>query len=192
MAKRPELTLIQGDRQQSARWLDFPQTIVAKSPHDPYKACVFRVSRVDAMKAAGKARRNPAFAFWSMVLGLPPPVNAVRPELNLSRLDQAVACFEGIKRPIAEDEVGRHMVAYILNPRIFYAFDVRKSLACVAAAHEVPGDLVFVVHAKLDVPCDMSSGGIVGAVTHWGFVENDPANPSLPIDWNSRYDRRLW
>jgi hypothetical protein len=132
------------------------------------------------------------FEFWSIIVGVPPPVNAVRAVLGLTQLSQAHACFRGIERPLAEDDNGDNVLAYVLNPRLFYAFDAREAMASVASPCEVPDGFVFVVYARLDVPCSEGVGGIIGALTHWGFVEADPAAPGLPIHWEVRYKKRLW
>jgi hypothetical protein len=64
-------------------------------------------------------------------------------------------------------------------------------MVSVALKVAVPQDVVFVVYIRLN-----NLGGkhetVVGTVTHWGFVEADPNDPMLPIDYSSRYYTRLW
>src|SRR5690606_12714434 len=95
-----------------------------------------------------------------------PPVSG-----ELSRLADAHACFKGIKRPIAEDNDGDNMVAYVLAPTVFYAYE--PSMACVAKKRWVPEGFVFVVYVRLDEPCETSPSEVKGVVTHWQFVECD-------------------
>ncbi len=191
MANGPIRAVIQGGREKMTAWLDFPRTVIARSPQGG-GACLLRVSRRDAEKAAMRGRRQPVFDFWAVIMGEPPPVNAVRAVLPLCRIDQAHACFQGIQRPLAEDDIGENVVSYILKPRNFYRFEASQAMACVATPFEVPADLVFVAYARLDVPYEPTIGGIVGTLTHWSFVESDPADAMLPVDWNTRYKRRLW
>lgn len=190
---RPTLTVLDGGAEPNPRWLDLPATLVAKSPHDPTDACVYRVSRRDIIKAARQGRRQPVFDFWSIIAGQPPPVNNVRAVLPLIRLDQAHACFRGANRPLAEDDTAADCVAYVLKPRNFYRFDIKQAMSCVAWPCEVPSDLVFMVYARLDVPCaEPAAGGIIGVLNHWKFVETDPDDASLPVDWQTRFTTRLW
>lgn len=191
--KKPTLAILDGDAEPNPRWLDLPATIIAKSPHDQLDACVYRVSRADIVKAARQRRRQPIFDFWSIIAGVPPPINNVRGVLPLMRLDQAHACFRGANRPLAEDDNAADCVAYALKPRFFYRFDIKQAMSCVAWSCEVPEDLVFMVYARLDVPCEApAAGGIIGVLSHWKFVETDPADSSLPVDWQSRFRTRLW
>lgn len=190
--KRPRLTVISGDARPSSRWLDFPQSVVARSPFDKLDACLLRVSRADVVKAATQGRRQPAFDFWSVIAGQPPPVNNVRPVLPLMRLDEAHACFRGIKRPLAEDNDGHEVVAYVSKPLKFYYYDVRMAMSSLASPGEVPNDLVFISYARLDAQREPEGSGYVGVLTHWAFVECAPDDNMLPVDHETRYMRRLW
>lgn len=194
MAK-PTLNVIQGAWVAAPNWLDFPSTVVARSPFRREQACAFRIAKEDAVKAAKARRREAAFNLWSVILGEPPRVPLVEPfnaaaAVGLSRLDDAHACFEGLRRPCAEDTTSERMVAYILKPRFFYEY--RPHPACVAYKAEVPADLVFAAYVKLDVPCGASGHPVKGVLTHWQFVEANDSDPLLPREANSRYDRRLW
>ena len=195
MAK-PTLRIIHGDGGVCPPWLDFPPTVVARSPFDKGAICRFRMSREDAMKAAAAHRRQPIWELWSIVLGEPPPVPNVKTwglnvpaEEGLITLVEAHACFRGICRALAEDDNGENVVAYILKPRFFYGYVT--NLVSTAVKHATPEGLLFAVYARLDMPWD-AQGATVGVVTHGGFVESDPANPLLPEDHASRYTERLW
>jgi hypothetical protein len=162
---------------------------------DRNQACQFRISKEDTVKAAKARRREPAFELWSVLLGIPPKINLVTQfnqdaGVGLSRLIDAHACFQGIKRPLAEDGNGEKLLAYILKPAHFYEF--RPHPACVAYKADVHADLVFVAYAKLDEPCGPDGHPIKGVLTHWQFVESATENPELPIEFDTRYDRRLW
>jgi hypothetical protein len=196
MAKKPNLQVIQGDVRPCTAWLDFPATVVARSPFDKGQTCRLRLSRADAMKAAEAYRLQPIWETWSVVVGEPPPVPNVKSwgvnvpaEEGLTELVEAHACFRGIRRAIAEDDNGDHMVAYILKPRFFY--EHATNMVCAAAKRATPAGLVYVAYARLDEPHDPNST-TVGVVTHGGFVEVDSNDPLLPVDHDSRYVQRLW
>jgi hypothetical protein len=108
---------------------------------------------------------------------------------ELTKLANAHACFRGIERPLAEDNDGRDVVAYILRPRNFYAYD--PNMVSQAIKIPAPSDLVFVAYARLLTRDDMPAGSL-GVLTHWGFVEAERTDPLLPVNHNSRYRTRLW
>jgi hypothetical protein len=195
MAK-PTLNVIQGTAGRGTVWLDFPATVVARSPFERSQTCRLRISREDATKAARAHRLQPIWEFWSIVIGEPPPVPNVRTwgvnvpsEEGLTTLVEAHACFLGIRRALAEDDDGDNVVAYVLKPRFFY--ERATNLVCAAAKRATPEGLVYAVHARLDVPHN-SQGSAVGVVTHGGFVAVDANDPLLPEDHASRYKTELW
>ena len=176
-------------------WLQFPSTIPAPSPFDRNRLCKLRLSTNDVRKAARAGRRQPAFELWSGVIGCPPPVPGVDRRnspgpLDLSPLIGAHACFRGIERPLAEDDDGSNVIAYVLRPRFFYEYD--PNMVNLALRVPVPRDLVFVTYARL-LEQDGEGDEPVGVITHWGFVEADPkTNLRLPINSATRYRERLW
>lgn len=175
-------------------WLQIPTSVHARSPFDPNSLCKLELSTNDARRAARVGRRQPVFELWSGVIGRPPPVPGVEqrnnPEPNdLISLIQAHACFRGIERPLAEDDDGTNVVAYVLRPRFFYEYD--PNMVSLALRVPVPRDLVFVTYARL-LKLTSEPGEPLGVVTHWGFVEADPKNLRLPINSATRYREQLW
>jgi hypothetical protein len=176
-------------------WLRFPRSVHVPSPFDRLTLCSLGVSLNDTLKAARAGRRQPAFDLWSMVLGNPPPVPGVNHRNDLipgplTSIAEAHACFHGIERPLAEDDDGSDMVAYVLRPRFFYEYD--PNMVSVALKVPVPRDVVFVVYARLCDAKSIAASGHTGVITHWGFVEADSADPKLPVNHKSRYRARLW
>jgi hypothetical protein len=198
--KRPVLMIVQGGATVASPWLDFPATIGAPSPFDKTCLCSFRIGREDTLKAARAGRRQPAFQLWSVVIGKAPPVPNVTWHKNfpsdagLTRLGEAHACFKGLQRPLAEDDDGSSVLAYILKPRFYYAFDsgYDGAMVCVARKLVAADDLVFAAYIRLDEPCGGAGISPKGVLTHWGFVEADANDPELPVNYRSRYEKRLW
>jgi len=182
--------LITGDWVQSSDWLNFPAELRARAPEERGQFCKVRVSKTDVIKAAGARRRQPAFDFWSMLAGKAPPLphQEAEPDSELTRLSDAVACFQGIRRPIAEDGEGAGYLIYILNPRWFYVYDLRPPVV-ICRKERVPDDLVFAAYVRLDEP---SNGVNRGVLTHWQFVEAHHVKRQLPMDFGDRYERRWW
>src|SRR5262245_2815634 len=103
---KPTLNVVEGGWVTSPRWLDFPDTITARSPFFRLDTCTLRVSRAFVEKAAGLRRRTPAYVLWSALFGIPPPVphHIENAEADLMRLSEAHACFSGLGRPCGDDE----------------------------------------------------------------------------------------
>jgi hypothetical protein len=176
------------------KWVELPERITAPSPEDKTIPCIFRLATLDTMKMARAGRRQLILELWGVVLGVPPPVPGVerrnrRTAGDLVCLNDAHALFRGIKRPLAEDDKGADVLAYVLKPQWFYEWD--PDMVSVALKVSVPKDLVYVTYARLDGEKD-GPGGVRGTVTHWGFVEADSANPDLPVDFSARYGKRVW
>ena len=190
----PRLRVIEGGGVQAREWLEFPRTLLAKSPHDPAKRAHFRVSKEAVAKGAKVGLRQPIFDFWSGLRGVPPPVPNVASlgvtSEGLSKLVDAHACFCGIRRPLAEDDAGDHVLAYVLRPK--YLFQYEPGMVCVVKRREIPAGLVLVAYVRLDEPCAVGPPDIKGVLTHWQFVQADARDPSLPVDHENRYIRRLW
>jgi len=131
---------------------------------------------------------------WSIILGVEPPVIGCKHRNRkiageLTRLSDAHALFKGIQRPLADDDDGSQILAYVLKPKFMY--ENNPDMVSVALKIAVPQDVVFVVYVRLNKASD-GPDGARGTVTHWHFVEADPAFPTLPVDFSSRYHTRLW
>lgn len=189
--KLPSLKVIAGGGLIGTPWTDFPDVVQARSPADRDQHVLFRVARTDIEKALRANRRQPAFDMWSALFGCPPPVpNVETPKAGLTSLMDAHACFEGVRRPWAEDDNGERCLAYILKPEFLYRYE--PSLVRVAKMVAVPGDLVYVAHIRLDLPHEAQPPATRGVFTHGAWVEVDPNDPLLPMDHASRYTARRW
>lgn len=182
-------------RNAHGEWLRFPNSVRAPSPFDQLTLCTLKISHHDTCRAARAGRRQPAFDLWGVVLGNPPPVPGIDARNDplpgpLTSIAEAHACFRGIERPLAEDDDGWDVVAYILRPRFFYEYD--PNMVSVALKVPVPRGVVFVVYARLANEKDVVASGVSGVITHWDFVEADSADPKLPVNHSSRYRERLW
>ena len=178
------------------KWLTFPDYILAPSPEDPRIQVRFRLDPEYAVSSAADNRRTPAFELWSQVIGEPPRVINIRrqalgdPAAGLLSLRQSHACFSGIRRPIREDGGGECVLSYVTKPQ--YSFKSVVDMVTPAEKYAFPSDLVFIICVKLDTP--YLDGSVIpeGVITHWGSAEADVNDPSLPADFERRFERRLW
>lgn len=176
-------------------WLDFPATVQAPSPEDRAVFCDFRLGSADAVTTARTGRRQPTFEMWSIILGVEPPVIGCsrrnkKIQGKLTKLSDAHALFQGIERPLADDDDGSQVLAYVLKPQ--YMYENNPDMVSVALKVAVPQDVVFVVYARLNKANGEGHGVTRGTVTHWHFVEADPAARMLPVDYFTRYRTQLW
>lgn len=188
------LNVIDGDWLAPPEWLTFPKVVKARSPLDKAALCEFRVSHGDLFKAAGLRRRQPAYDFWSSIVGRVPPVPGsdkltIESANALTTLQDANACFRGIQRPCGEHDDGAGYIAYALKPKVMFACDLRPPIVQLNRL-EVPPDLVFMAFARLDVSSEPATN--MGVLTHWQFVDADEIDPNLPVDHQNRFAERLW
>lgn len=182
--------IFQGRWVASPEWLNFPDTIRARSPFDKTKSCQMQLGRRDLIRAAEAHRRQIAYALWSTLLGKAPPVphHLVDANSGLTRLEDAHACFMGVKRPVSDDDSGDRMVAYVLKPTFQFVFEFLPPIV-FARKMPVPPDLVFVAFAHLDKIEDR--GSTMGVLTHWQLIDADSTG-MLPVGHSARYNMRLW
>jgi hypothetical protein len=177
-------------------WADLPQLIDAPSPYDKSTVCRLRTASFDALKGARAGRRDPMMTYWSIIMGMTPPGVALREDdielatpNNFISINDAHACFQGLRRPVADDQSGQTMVAYILKPRLAYGYHY---VSAEAGIYIVPRNVVFAAYARLDWPIELRPTAIAGVLTHWEFVPADQTDTMLPDDWADRYDTRRW
>lgn len=162
----------------------------------------YRVASGDLKKHIEIGRRQPIMDLWWHVHGEVPPLPGASRYSSLVT-DQPVglhnshACFRGIMRPVAEDDQGLDHVAFISKPTIGFKFV--PSMSCLIEPYDIPSDLVFVTYVRLDFPegrAYQSRNGHLpitnGVITHWQLVESDPEHRGFPIDYKTRFRRRMW
>lgn len=202
-AQASHLSVIEGGGQPPSKLLDVPSYVLGRSPVDKQSPIGYRLSTQDIRKALSKNRRQPAYDMWACVVGQIPPqtgASLVLPDGGtavLQGVGNAYACFRGILRPLANDGDGFDVFAFVHNPRYTYKYE--PSMGSCVKLVEVPNDLVYVTHMKLDYPEGRPYGKdwlekapVQGIITHGGFVEVDPGDPSLPVNYASRFRKRMW
>lgn len=198
-----KLELIQGGGFSPPSWRDIPSTVLARSIANRELVAFYRVAQDDVQKALAVNRRQPLLDLWSAVVGEIPPFpnakskwGAQAKRLPLVAMADAHACFRGLKRPMGNDDRGFDCYAFVSKPTHRFAYE--PSLSCCLKLIDVPADLVHITYVRCDQPLRRSrasengSAASVGVVTHWHFVEADPADALLPIDFGNRYRQRIW
>jgi hypothetical protein len=202
-ALRRQLHVVHGGDRPLPAWRLLPAPVFARSPLQKDGLAILRLAQPDVDKASNSARYQPVFDLWSMVCGKVPPIpnySCLEAQLQpgqLLSIQDAYACFQGLRRPCGTDSRGFDRVVYISKPTHFIEF--APSLACVGKITEVPGDLVFATYVRLDQPAEGRYGSrgaqglpLRGVVTHAHFVEVDPADAHLPVNFGERYRLRRW
>ncbi|MCK0208790.1 hypothetical protein MWN33_12195 [Starkeya koreensis] len=196
-------SVIDGGASPPSEWLDFRSLVLARWALAPDQSVFYRFSKRDIEKSLAARRRQPILDAWSMIFGETPPVPNISrwtgefSGKRLVTLRDATACFRGLKRPMADDDTGFNVVAYVSKPALY--FRATHDMVCVAKPQPFPADLVFVTYVRLDHPvksdiglCGFGEGATKGVVTHWEVVEADPTDPHLPVQHRDRYRKRLW
>lgn len=203
LVQRPKLVLIEGGGQRPAEWQNLPSTVIGRSPYAYEQPVRYRFAQHDLRKDLQNNKLQPFFSAWSLIFGRLPPipnVSKLSQQLQarpLTSLQNAHACFRGLKRPLADDNRGFDIFAFVTKPQFYAAHS--PGMVCQALLEAVPDDLVFVTYVRIDhhaesrkaIRRDMATR-LTGIVTHWGFVESCPADTMLPIDSEERYRTRTW
>ena len=102
----------------------------------------------------------------------------------------AVHLYKGLKRPLmlADDmHADQTVLAYTWRPET--DFEWSGSPYDGAPKSMTPPKLrVFVVLVREENGQD----GISGSIERWNWVREDPKLPHAPVDWDERYNQRLW
>lgn len=109
-------------------------------------------------------------------------------------LPQAVHAFKGLNRPLmlAHDmEADKNVVIYTWRPVEDYVWMGGRSEG-KPVAKIPPPNRVFVVLVREENADFPRVGRVIGSVEKWNWVKEDPRLPHAPVDWESRYNARLW
>jgi hypothetical protein len=160
---------------------------------------VYRIAQNDVQKGLDNNKKQPLLDLWSNVIGdIPPFPNASARWLNhksdLTPLNQAHACFRGIKRPAGDDGRGFDFYALISKPKKHFIFV--PDLACPIKLVDVPDDLVHIAYIRCDFPLGrgkwLEPHQCIGVLTHWQYVETQNSSDHLPVNVEERYRQRIW
>lgn len=190
-------TIIQHPASKPQRTLfEFP-LVQARSPLDPDITVNLEVSRSTIDKFAAAHRANPVFEAWRHLVDEMPPVNNAyhylkhkHPEASFGTLATAHACFQGVNRPYELEDHGEGVYVYVIvtDHTIGWAPD----MACVVDVKPCPPATVLTVQVRSTESLQPSSQGVWGTITKWEFVGASTEQPSLPRDYDSRYEKLLW
>jgi hypothetical protein len=177
-------------------WLDLPNIAIA-DPTSPTRTVQVRVAGSPLHEFYVGNRKTPIWQAWVHLAGTVPPINNAKfvytdhPGCDFGDLKRPVAIFRGVKRPWLDEEDGRSVLAYVLNPT--HTMFNELNMVCVAQGAKAPEDTVLVVLVRpYDAACKAPESGLFGAITKWEFVPSDCDIPSLPEDYGERYAEELW
>lgn len=168
-------------------------TVLAPSFDDPEKLMKLAVDASWILNNAAHARRQPLMDFWALVQGSAPPVNNVGYHEggtvpDLPGLKAAHALFCGLKRPIDDADHDGEVYVFVTLPKEMYHYVA--DMVCVAKAREVPRDAVFACYVRRYQ--QETGDGISGRILAWEWVKAVPEEPTLPQDWQERYQAERW
>lgn len=176
-------------------WLDLP-IVEAPSAEDRTKLARYSVSTSLIEGYGGINRNTPLYQIWAHLVGQVPPINNIarvmRGEIrpSLTTLRDTVACCAGIKRPHDDEEDGKSVLIYVLNPSVTLIH--YPDLVCVASVKKVPSNTVLTVQVRPQETLHSDQSQLNGVITRLEFVSSDPGNPRFPVDFETRYAQLLW
>lgn len=170
--------------------------IFVEAPHfdDPNLTMTLAVSQSWVATNAAHARRQPLFDFWSMVKGVPPPVNNIgffekdAPPITLTGMKESHVVFRGLCRPLDGDDHEGEVYVFVSKPSYIYTYEAH--MACVAKARPFPEGAVFACYVRRFQ--QETAEGFSGIVLSWEMVKSDDADALLPQDWQGRYQNEVW
>ena len=197
--RQPVLSVIEGGGQQPPSWREIPSVVIGRSPFDRSRVTSFRIAIHDIQKALDNNRRQPLLDLWTCVVGELPNFSGIERYAqqyadNRSSLSQAHAAFQGLKRPIGDDDRGFDVVAFVTKPTMTFTYS--PDFGCMVKPRLIPSDLVHVTYVRLDrvkrEPHGRAELAETGTIIHSEFVEADATETLLPIGFEQRYRRRRW
>lgn len=106
-------------------------------------------------------------------------------------MSNARHAFRGLKRPLmfGEDmEADRNVLVYSWRPSIDFVW-VGTRQDGSPERRPAPEGRVFVVLVREE---NSNGNEISGSIEHWNWVREDPVLSHAPVDWEQRYEERLW
>lgn len=151
------------------------------------------IDRERVQKLAAVGRRSALFELLYNVCGIVPPVNNIgyherhEPPFQdgWGGLKHTHAIFKGLRRPMNGDGVDRNVYIFVVSPKYTYRYEAH--MVCTAKRHAAPKSSVFVGYVVFDD--DILEKG---KVVNWEWVLADSRNPSLPENFDTRYDEKVW
>ncbi|WP_299968422.1 hypothetical protein [uncultured Roseobacter sp.] len=140
------------------------------------------------------SRLTPIFQMNAHIYGRLPDINLISqvansdPTTDLTTLNDAVACFEGIERPHDDERNGDTVLVYVLQPAV--TIERTVSMACQASAAVPPKSSVLTVLVRTNLDLQDGEGAIDGSITRieWVVAGND----GLPKSHETRYTTQHW
>jgi hypothetical protein len=139
--------------------------------------------------------------FWGLVHGVVRVGEDATRQLSDGLLNP-VAVFRGLKRPLHNitSDADAHVYIYIMNPDATYRFPIRDRFAGGELERlQPPMESVFATYVTfqqnhIDEECGLVAQGVqpVGLVVGWEWLEASMRTPSLPYDYDSRFDAKVF
>jgi hypothetical protein len=111
-------------------------------------------------------------------------------------LMDAIHAFRGLKRPLMKGD-NMHgdadIIAYSWRPQHDYIWSRSQFDGHPLQKQPPPGVILVVLVRLFKVPEQYPGlGAVEGSIEHWSWVMGDPELQFAPIDWQERYEDRLW
>lgn len=154
----------------------YADIVEAPSPSDPRVVVKFGVRHETFLKFKERGLATAIAQYYGIVQ---------------EQLIVAEHAFRGLKRPLmleGDMDADRPVLAYAWRSRVDFEWS--------GSPHDgyperlIPPDgQTFVVLVREEQP---NSFGVLGSIEKWNWVREDLSLPQAPVDWQQRYDQKLW
>jgi hypothetical protein len=181
--------------EQVSEWRT-PPPVDAPCYENRDNVCRFGISKDITRFGQGNWRRSPLYQVWAHLHGKLPPFNNSHVALGdgvdvtFCTLMDATACFQGIERPIAQENNGESVLVYVL--KIAGTLIYQPRMTAPIQGFPVPEKTLLTVVVRLKDSLLSIDKSLDGIVTRLEPVRCDPNNGDLPFEYETRYRKRCW
>jgi hypothetical protein len=110
---------------------------------------------------------------------------------------EAVHCFQGLKRPLldvdSKEDIGKDVLVYSWRPAFDFVWS-HSRFDGNPTARTPPPNRVFAVLVRKEPQPNIfpGVGTVYGSIERWNWLKEDPIELGAPVDWQERYESRMW
>jgi hypothetical protein len=108
----------------------------------------------------------------------------------------AVHLFRGLKRPLMDgddEDADKNVLVFSWRPDADFVWEGSRFDGHVSERIPPLGRVfVVLVRPESQLISYPGVGTVFGSIEKWNWVKEDPSLAGAPVDWNQRYDKKLW
>lgn len=178
-------------------WADLP-IVFGRAPTAGKERIALTVSRPFILGNLNKNNRTPIYSAWVHLAGVLPKGlpnldyldrRGIMP--TFTTLENAHACFRGVERPANSELDGASIFIYCIKVPLTLRWNNTPPVS-VPSTRRLDDSILLTVLVSQGTNLQQASEPVWGTVLKLEFVETAPNDSWLPIDYENRYDERVW